>query len=373
MSTQIATAEILENKVAEAAKAISGIPLIIQVSPDNTDTETLTLDEAKELIWERLELLGIYKDAESHELLLSDDCQEGEGRRVFCENGQPSLPSVRFKRVWSILTRGLSLPDDEENPEGSIDYNALQAGLPDLAKAVAEAVAPAKPVGQWSDEELIKTLTPDGRQDVIDELNKRAHNRPFVAYKKGGDDEVETGATLRMLREARRRDIPVHFQFSDVLFKLHRAGDFPSVSFTECPLHPRTLLLDGYCDDCGHSWEGVKYETMQFVRLVSESGGAPSDPASIRQLIQSAMTDMKDLRADYAKVALMFDDLKEDGKLPELKRRTAAPIESSIHGTPWGTQVRHPKTSISTGQGGVAAGSVARFYGIGPDTRESPR
>lgn len=313
------TVEFLEVKVADAAKVISGIPLKIQVSPGNTDTKSLTLDEAKGVIWERLAQLGIYKDETSHELLLSDDCQEGEACRAFCENGQPNIPPVRFKRVWTILQRGSETPEGEL-PDTVIDYGALQTGIRDLAKEVAQAVSPARPVCQWSDEELIKTLSPDGRQDVVDELNKRAHNRPFVAYKKGNDDEVETEVTLRMLREARRRDIPIHFRVIDTLYRLYRAGDFPSVMYMECPLHPQILLLDGYCDECGHTWEGVEYERMQFARLVEKSRDDPKDSVSIRQFILSLMQDMNDVRADYSKVALDFDELKEDNKLPDLCR-----------------------------------------------------
>jgi len=166
--------------------------------------------------------------------------------------------------------------------------------------------------------------------DVVDELHKRSNGRPFVVYKSEIDGLVDCEASLRMLREARRRATPTFYKFADTLKVLWCAGEFPGEVYEECPLHPDVLLVDGFCDQCGHTWEGVTEMNRQFVRVVRDNGRAPDDGPSIRQMIDSSMLKSSELGTppivqDYPKDWVDFQRMVEENRLPSLKRRMSIP------------------------------------------------
>ena len=305
----------ITSRVSEAAKVILGIPTMW----GDTKTDAEKQGIAESYIWTRLNKLGIYDDADSVELLSSDDCTEGEARKVFCENGEPNLPVVRFKRVWSILKGKVT--DD------SILEKIRPSATPEDKKRgsdLTDAIAAMRPIDNLSDEELIAQYGPECPEKVVEELIRRSKGRAFVIFKDEEASIVDRPATLRMLREARKRETPVHYKSQDALKRLFKAGDWPNQVYEECPLHPHVLLLDGYCDECGHTWEGVGEGQRQFVRIAETMGETPSDGPGIRQLIATArQVGISGLENDYPKVAIKFRDLATEGKLPSLKSRKA--------------------------------------------------
>ena len=324
--------EELQAKVVEAAKFLVSIPNFVetcaQCSPVPDPDAT-----AAEWIWARLASLGIYQDDDSYGLLLSDDCSEGEARRQFCENGEPNVPVVRFKRVWSILRRGREADVAQDTPvDGNTVSESQKEGLKELGQQIAGAL---KPIGQWSDQELLDAYTFECENGVIEELDRRANGNAFVIFESEAEGLVDVDASLRMLREARRgRTLPVTYKMADILKKLYRAGEFPGYVMHECPFHPSVVLLAGYCDKCGHTWEAVPYEIMQFARIVLNQGDAPDKGPGIRQFISSAMRStteeaLASLNEDYSKAALAFSEAKQDDTLPNLKRRISTTEDNS--------------------------------------------
>jgi hypothetical protein len=303
----------ITSRIEEASKVILGIPGFINDYHELLIAGQEHIGSFGELptkyIKSRLEALGIYEDDESLKLLESDDCTEGEARRAFCENGVPNLPPVRFKRVWGILKGKNSVPDTISAPA----HIQAAAGIEKVVQAI-------RPIDNWSDEELIAAYGPDC---PIDEMVRRSKGRAFVVFKNEEANIVDCDITLRMLREARKRETPVHYKSTDALKRLYRAGDFPSQVYEECPLHAHVLLLDGYCDECGHTWEGISLEAKQFARVLKESGEAPKDGPGIRQLLATARTGINALTSDYPKVSMKFHELKTEEKLPSLKSRKA--------------------------------------------------
>ena len=294
---------------------------------------------AEEWIWARLARLGIYKDDESYELLLSADCTEGEARRVFCENGEPSIPPVRFKRVWSIL-KATEVPASEEPSVDSsvICPEGFKDGLKEIGKELAGSF---RPIGQWSDADLLNNYNQDCESGVIDELDRRAKGCAFIIFSNEVEGVVDIDASLRMLREARRgRTLPIHYKMADMLKKLYRVGEFPGYVMYECPFHPGTMLLEGYCDKCGHTWDAVSYELLQFARVVYNLGDAPNRCPGIRQFINSAMCHSPSnpfggLTEDYPKAKLLFDESYLDDTLPSLKRRMSTTDSNSGSADPF--------------------------------------
>jgi len=296
----------LSERVEVAAKLIVAVPGIQKEVGDG-------MDDAKGYICNRLAVLGIYSgspetDAESLKLLLSDDCPEGEARRVFCENGEPNLPVVRFKAVWRVLKDVPEAIEVSDVPDATVE-------------ALKEMVRANRFHSQWSDRELLAAYTPDAPAELVEALNRRANGRAFIIFVDEKENVLDIEASLRLLREARRRETPVHFKVADCLKRLYRAGEFPSLVHLECPFHSGVLLMDGYCDECGHSWEGVSYEVMQFARMVRDAGEAPKSSPGVRQFIHHAMGGLQTLRRDYPKVGVSYEEAEVDCQLPSLRRR----------------------------------------------------
>jgi rubrerythrin len=324
--------ESLQNKVAQAASLLTVVP---EVKEAHEAVKTAALQEGanaldiaqycQEIIWTRLAQMGVYKDDTSHDILMAATTKEGTARRHFCENGEPQIPEVRFAAIWAILKSG----NEEEKSDDLIDYAALQKGMNDMGTAVAEHLKANRPIGQWSDEELLRQYDPNCQPAIVDELRKRSKDRPFVIFSNEQEGIVDVAASSRMLKEARKRQTPTIYKMADALKTLYKAGEFPSIVYYECPLHPDVLLLEGFCDQCGHTWEAVPDEARQFARLVMEDGDAPSRGPSLRQFINDARQGVDTVAQDYPQTKVRFDNLKAEDKLPSLKRRTAT-AESTV-------------------------------------------
>jgi len=318
------TTPVLSNKIEKAIAVIRPIRSLVSVLSQKVSTEEGELsDEQKDnlirdWLWARLEKLGIYDDEDSHEILMSEDCQEGDARCFFCENGEPNLPITRFKRVWRILKDGGITVVGAENPvvEKSSENSAVLKQLVEIQKS-------NRHIGQWTDAELLAAYDPEASSIIIDELNQRAKGRRFIIFHNEDEGVIDQEASLRLLKEARKRKTPIHYKMSDITKKTYIAGEFPSQVYFECPIHKGILLFDGYCDECGHTWEAVDYTTRQFVRVVVECGQAPKEVFSLKQLISDARNGVEHLSMDYPKVAIEFSDRMKEDNLPSLKSRTA--------------------------------------------------
>jgi hypothetical protein len=347
-------------KIQKAAKEI--IPCLKGKQDDCSDLEILNVPDIQglfdefsikemqletgwnfeeEYIWDRLHKLGIYCDEGSYELLLSNDCTEGEARRIFCENGQPNLPPVRFKRLWSILKES-SLSDlnftvvthDHQSDETIVHAATKEVrGMPVVEEykiAMETLIKANRPIGQWSDEELLKAYNPDCDPIIIEVLDRKAHERAFVIFTDEANGVIDIEASMSLLKQARKGKTPVHYPVKNVLKRVYRSGHFPSRSMYHCPFHPDVILVNGYCDECQREWNVTNYEEMQFARIIYELGDAPTDRAYIGQFINELMQFgivSKDggasVKDDYPKAYAVFLERKANEELPKLKVRTS--------------------------------------------------
>jgi len=307
MSTNL-TSEALVSKVIEAAKLLEAVPQVQECAAGLSGEKVMTVEAySVTLIWDRLSQLGIYQDDVSHELLVSDSTKEGTARKYFCEDGDPKIPEARFAAIWAILK---GKEGREETPKTAMDK-------------VAEAIQAQRPIGQWSDKELLEAYNPVCDTSIVDALDKRAKGAAFIIFQNEQEGIVDVGASLSMLKYARRGKPPVHYKVGDCLKRLYKAGHFPSLVLFRCPFHPDVILIDGYCDECGHVWDISNYEVLQFARLVEQAGEVPNG-AYLRQFINDARQyGIQGLKEDYPKVALRFEELKSEDNLPSLKLRTS--------------------------------------------------
>lgn len=321
------TLQSLREKVKKAAPSLETIPNFVDDVWEEIPTKAeCKLSAGEVYIWNRLNNLGVYEDDESHSLLVNE-CPIGDARRVFCENGKPNLPTVRFRHMWNIL---VGYEAEQENEQ----EQAPQKNLSEIK----EVIQAFRPVGQWSDKELVMAYGPDCDQAVSDALEKRSNGRAFVVFE-DATGNVDVEITLRMLREARRRETPVNYKAGDSLKRLYRAGEFPGLFYTRCPFHSDVLLVDGYCDKSKATWEGIEYECMQFAKITLELEEISLDKPSIRQFMSIARGEgMHGLRRDFQHTALVFDERKQTDDLPNLKVRFADEYEEVKQADPFGKQ-----------------------------------
>jgi len=304
----------IQNKVLKAAELLISIPNFISTCKSNVcaTAETVASSDAditQKWIWSRLEKLGVYEDEESNEILVSNDCQEGDARRFFCENGQPNLPIARFKRVWTIL-KGSKIEEKKTSQPDS--------DIKDLISAV-------RPIGQFSDDELLAKYGLECAEGVVNELSKRAHGRNFIVFNDKVSGEINLELSKKFLKLARHKDTPSQIIIEEVYYKLYTAGQFPNAMYDECPLHHGVLLTEGYCDQCQISWSPVRTEERAFIRVIKDEGDAPTSRLDIRKLVTEASGDsgIIELKRFYPVIASKFEDLEEVGRLPSLKVRSS--------------------------------------------------
>jgi hypothetical protein len=199
----------------------------------------------------------------------------------------PNFPPPRLKLAWEIL-KGKSQHTD------STDLSEL------------------RPIGQWNDRELLAKYSKDCPRGIQDELTKRSKGYPVIILKDSGDIDFE--ASLTMLRKARHQKTPETFIIDKEIKLVYRIGEFPLSVFYECPIHQNILLVDSYCEKCGTKWNLEEKDRNAFLRLIV------NDKKNVETLIYRDM-DFKKLSETFPDIFLKFKDLKEEDKLPSLKRK----------------------------------------------------
>jgi len=280
----------LTQKVANAAQYINFF-----------DKEEKPQEAKEQFIWDCLEQLGINNNEISYELLMSNDCKEGDFRTVFCDKMKLAVP--RFRRVWRILKAG-----SKEEVAKSKENNGLTQALIDRIT----------PVEQYSDEQLLQKYGANCDSRVEIELKVRSEQRPCIVF--NDNNEINISTSLKLLREARRRDVPTTYKDKESkVYKVYRVGEFPEQLYTRCPV-TGAILFDGYSENLGVSWT-LPMEAMQFIAVLVNEGVEVN--AMIARDLQQEFTKngMDGLRSVFPKIATTYDDLKEIGELPNLKAR----------------------------------------------------
>jgi len=258
--------------------------------------------EAETFIWDCLNQLGIDKDDLSYELLMSNDCKEGDFRSIFCDKMKLAVP--RFRRVWKILKAGSKeeLAKEQKQDGG-------------LTKELIDSIVP---VEQYSDTQLLEKYGATCDRRIETELKVRSEQRHCIVFK--NKDEIDIELSLKLLREARRREVPSTYKDkSNKIHKVYRVGQFPEQLYTRCPV-TGSILMEGYSDDLGVTWD-VPEEALQFIAVASNEG-VDINAITARDLQKEYKENgMDGLRSIFPKIATTYDDLKEIGELPNLQTR----------------------------------------------------
>lgn len=225
-----------------------------------------------------------------------------------------NVPLPRVKAVW-IMLKG---QDPFKQKEVDVD---MTIHTPTLVEEIVKRLEKQKPIGQWSDQELLQNYGQDCPLQVEEELAKRSKSRPCIAFLHG---KIHVETSLELLRQARHVNTPTTYYVGCETVKVYKVGDFPMSMFYECPVHSHVLLVNGYCEECGLVFKDydVDKEKYIFLRFISEIERI--QPVALRAYLDTTFEELKKM---FPKVALRFSDLKEEGRLPTMKRRLSSAKE----------------------------------------------
>jgi hypothetical protein len=211
-----------------------------------------------------------------------------------------AIPVPRLKLAWASLQ--LSKPVQVATPN---------ADFATLAKTL-------RPIGQWSDLELLEAYGKESAAEVEEQLRKRSKGRNCIIF--FDDGMVDTESSLYMIRKARYQETPSTFEIKGETKQVFKVGEFPLEVFYECPLHSNVLLIDGYCEECGMTHDIKNSKRLALLRIIADS---TSDPArTYREL------SFEQLSKEFPKAFVRYKDLEAEDKLPSLKRRISKSRDS---------------------------------------------
>lgn len=251
---------------------------------------------AERAIWNALDRLGIVDDDISYELLMSENCKEGDARAVFCD--QDGLPVPRFRKIWSILK------DDSSNQS-------------EPRPLTAQSALHLTPIGQWSDKDLLERYSPTCPMNVMVELKSRSELKPCVVFDDGG--KVDTEQTLKLLRLARRKGSPTIPGAR--LGKVYRVGEFPCGNMDlKCPVTRQAMR--GERSVLGVDWD-IPYEAMQFVAVMVDNGLSFERREASEVIATVKQSGLGRLRELFPTQADEYDRRAAEGSLPDLTLSSA--------------------------------------------------
>lgn len=285
----------------------------IQKASEILKTKDLSSENLQRQIQKTLERIGVDDSDIGQKILEAETTEFEDFEKAFfdgqgLEKGQPPLivpvspttfPKARLKAAWEIL-KG----NDPFKKKSELKINGTGEEL-----KLAEVL---KPVENYSDLELLQKYGKECPPRVEEELQKRTHNRPCIIFEED-TGKVDIENSLYMVRKAHRQDTPKTYMIRGELKVLYPIGFFPADVFYECPVHSNVLLVDGYCEECSQVWDTNEYEKNAFLRLITEQ-----EDIDVRIYKGKSFADLK---KDFPKIYLKFNELKEEGKLPSLKRR----------------------------------------------------
>lgn len=184
--------------------------------------------------------------------------------------------------------------------------------------SIADLLKSNRPIGQWSDIELLDLYNQNCSTEIIDELTKRSKGRYCVIFDNEGKVDVEN--SLYMLRAARNQETSPTFiiKSTNECKEVLKAGEFPNEFLYECPVHQNILLVNGYCEKCDCLWDVENdKEKNAFIRFIILVNGV-NDEVTIRIYIRSTF---EQLSRAFPKIFLRFKELKELNQLPIMKRK----------------------------------------------------
>jgi hypothetical protein len=278
---------------------------------DRIEKAAAAMKVGVEFVRDQLAEMGIEGD-DAIELLEDEattaDLAESTFMNVEDEKSRPKI--IPFRRGWRILKGSSGEKSAPAAPESSRDDKLVEL---------------LRPVEQWSDVEVVEKYGPDCEARVTEEMERRTKGKRCVVFNADGSVDVEQTVTLIRLfrKEKSKKDRETFKVPGGSVVRLYAVGEFPLVFVEECPLHGTLTLLDGYCEECQDSWKGISDDDRVIVRVAVEvDPDLASGPMAIAKLIKRIRDEESaKFLLDVGQIGLHYQDLKEEGRLPILRRK----------------------------------------------------
>lgn len=180
----------------------------------------------------------------------------------------------------------------------------------------------SRPIQQWSDEEVLKSYIESDREDLESELNKRAKGRRFIVLTGKEPEEIDIDASLRMLKRARKEDIPSFIKTSDdEIINIYRVEDYHQDNRvrSESPLRPNVALFDDFCPVSNLNFAGIDQESRQYIRLIRDNCGEQSRGEESNIVTVAREKGFDGLKSLYPEIHDFYRTAFIRGTLPTLK------------------------------------------------------
>lgn len=265
-------------------------------------------DSPEKVILAALNNLGISDDEIGLKILEAPSTDSSDFNSALIEL-KVNMPLPRVKAAWLIL-------------KGQDPFKQKEVSLtthdPSLIEEIVKRLEKQKPIGQWSDSELLQNYEKNCPLQVEEELTKRSKGRPCIIFV---NNEINLEVSLELLRQARQMGTPTTYFVKNETVKVYKIGDFPMEMFYECPVHSHVLLVNGYCEECGLVYKDYEKEKEKyiFMRMISEI--EKIQPIALRAYLDSSFDELKSM---FPKVMLKYTELKEEEDLPTMKRRLSS-------------------------------------------------
>jgi hypothetical protein len=105
--------------------------------------------------------------------------------------------------------------------------------------------------------------------------------------------------------------------------RLHPVGAFPTFWVEECPIHPDVILVDGYCEKCDETFDGISESDRKIVRIYADVMGFHvfDEKYVVNTLLERVRREGTKYMLEIPVVVRRFNELSEMERLPVLKRR----------------------------------------------------
>lgn len=174
--------------------------------------------------------------------------------------------------------------------------------------------------------ELMERFDPRNHDNVVGiRLKEITRGKRCIVY--NDDDTVNHDASVTLIEELRdgypERDL---FMVQDKPYPIFHLCESPNQFVNENPLYPNSLLRpDETCDQTNRSWKGIPEQLRLIVHLALIQTkeiriSSVDDAHRVLDLLAKA-TGTGEVAKRYSKAAILYQELKNEGRLPTLRLR----------------------------------------------------
>jgi len=242
------------------------------------------------------------------------------GAAVEAAARQMSFEEIEAAGLPKTLARVVaSLWRAEEKPVALVTTQS-ETHRPTSEDAMMALATSLRLASQMSDAELLAIYKPNERDDVIQELDKRARGKRFIVFADKTSLTINRPTSEKHLELIKQGvEIGETTMIDGVLCEMHRAGELPIASLDICPVH-ECHLVDGFCPQCNFNWKGVPQDLLETVWIYINQvlADKPKSGSPELNMLLSAVKNAGDQFWNEAKMKLVT--WKDGGQVIVLRK-----------------------------------------------------